>query len=97
MPSVDDEVIQRLEHDLEKTVGNKHTQLVADAVARMGHSHGASAQKLVDDVQQDVHDLFIDTTWPVCPRHQRHPLWFRDGAWWCETDGVAVARLGELA
>jgi hypothetical protein len=41
--------------------------------------------------------LFIDTSWPTCPRHRRHPLWFRDGAWWCETDDVAIAKLGELA
>jgi hypothetical protein len=97
MPSVDEEVIRRLEQDLERTVENTHAPLVADIVARMRHSDGASVQKLVDDVQQDVHDLFIDTTWPACPRHQRHPLWFRDGAWWCETDAVAVAKLGELA
>jgi len=53
-------------------------------------------QKVVDDVQQYFHDVFVDTTWPACPRHPHHPLWFRDGAWWCETDRVALARLGEL-
>jgi len=56
----------------------------------------APGEKLVEDVQQTIHDLFIDTTWPACPRHLRHPLWYRDGAWWCEADGVLVARLGEL-
>ena len=53
-------------------------------------------QKVVDDVQQYFHDVFIDITWPACPRHPHHPLWFRDGAWWCEADGVALFRLGEL-
>lgn len=38
---------------------------------------------------------FVDTVWPKCPRH-RHPLWFRDGSWWCERDDLCVARLGEL-
>jgi hypothetical protein len=45
--------------------------------------------------QQDIHDGFIDTAWPKCPRHP-HPLWFRDGSWWCERDQLCVARLGEL-
>jgi hypothetical protein len=57
---------------------------------------GDYVQKVVDDVQQHLHDLRIDTTWPRCPRHLRHPLWFRDGWWWCECDTVAIARLGEL-
>jgi hypothetical protein len=32
---------------------------------------------VVDDVQQYIHDTFIDTTWPACPRHPNHPLWLR--------------------
>jgi hypothetical protein len=50
----------------------------------------------VNDVQQYFHDTFVDTTWPACPRHPRHPLWYRAGSWWCVQDGVAVASLGEL-
>ena len=53
-------------------------------------------QKVVDDVQQYFHDTFIDTSWPRCPRHPNHPLWFRDGSWWCDRDEVAIAKLGEL-
>ena len=53
-------------------------------------------EKVVEDVQQYLHDNFVDTTWPTCPRHGRHPLWYGDGAWWCDQDGVAVTRLGEL-
>lgn len=27
----------------------------------------------VEDLQQRLHDTFVDTTWPACPRHRRHP------------------------
>ena len=47
-------------------------------------------QWLVDAVQQYVHDTFVDTTWPACPRHPNHPLWFHDDAWWCESERVAT-------
>jgi hypothetical protein len=51
---------------------------------------------VVDRFQQDVHDEHWDTTWPACPRHPNHPLWCRDGAWWCVADNVAIAPLGGL-
>ena len=54
------------------------------------------AQRLVDEVQQDYHDLFIDTTWPACPKHPNHPLWYHDGTWWCPRDEEAIAPLGGL-
>ena len=54
------------------------------------------AEELVGEVQQDLMDLFIDTTWPRCPRHFRHPLWFHDGGWFCDQDEVMVAPLGDL-
>jgi hypothetical protein len=34
--------------------------------------------------------------WPACPRHSNHPLWYRDGAWWCDQDDMQVAPLGKL-
>lgn len=49
---------------------------------------------LVEDVQQYVHDTYIDTTWPACPRHPNHPLWSRNG-WWCCGD-ERIAELGNL-
>ena len=52
-------------------------------------------QKLVDDVQQYFHDTFVDTTWPACPQHPNHPLWFHDDAWWCGTERIAT--FGTLA
>ena len=49
-----------------------------------------------EEVQQYIHDCFIDTRWPACPRHPNHPLWIREGSWWCERDGEAVAAVGSL-
>ncbi|HKG92415.1 MAG TPA: hypothetical protein VKA84_11005 [Gemmatimonadaceae bacterium] len=87
--------------------------LVADVTATLGAAHTAAvreiadgvqgldlpdhSRKCVDDVQQYLHDTFVDATWPTCPRHPRHPLDYRDGAWWCPHDNRPVARLGELA
>ena len=78
-------------------VGPAHLAEVTATEARLRPEAYGTEERLVEDVQQDFHDLFVDVTWPACPRHPNHPLWYRDGAWWCETDGVAVARLGELA
>jgi hypothetical protein len=56
-------------------------------------------RSVVDGLQQTAHDLFWDTTWPACPRHLRHPLWYDEGqqAWFCQQDGAVVAPLGGLA
>ena len=53
---------------------------------------------VVDGLQQTAHDAFWDTTWPACPRHPQHPLWFNAsrGEWYCQRDGVSIAPLGEL-
>jgi hypothetical protein len=91
------ELISRLERDVARTVGDAHRELVHETAARIQEFDIADAHaKIVDDVQQALHDEFVDTTWPACPRHHRHPLWYRDGAWWCEQDAVAIAPLGEL-
>jgi hypothetical protein len=52
--------------------------------------------KVVERVQQRLHDEFIDTTWPACPEHANHPLWLVDGWWRCDVSGTAVAELGRL-
>jgi len=56
-------------------------------------------QYFVDALQQTAHDLFWDTTWPACPLHPRHPLWYEvnSDAWWCHQDQQAIAPLGALA
>jgi len=56
----------------------------------------ATDEKLVEDVQQEIHDTFVDTSWPACPRHGGHPLWYREGAWFCERLQAPVAALGTL-
>jgi hypothetical protein len=53
-------------------------------------------EKVAEEVQQYFHDCFVDTTWPECPLHRRHPLWLHQGSWTCEQLGTRVARLGEL-
>ena len=51
---------------------------------------------VVDHFQQRMHDEFIDVSWPRCPRHPNHPMWLKDGAWWCTRDNVSIAPLGKL-
>lgn len=54
---------------------------------------------VVDGLQEAAHDLFWDTTWPACPVHPRHPLWYDEirRAWCCKQDPAVVAPLGCLA
>jgi hypothetical protein len=56
-------------------------------------------REVVDQLQQAAHDLYWDTTWPACPRHPNHPLWYDEGhgAWCCPRDGAPLAPLGGLA
>jgi hypothetical protein len=90
-------VLPLLQRDVETTLGPGHAQMIAATAADVRELHvDGEGDKLVEDVQQYFHDTFVDTAWPACPRHARHPLWYRDGSWWCVEDGVAVARLGEL-
>lgn len=91
------QVLPLLQRDVATTLGATHRQLIDGIAADVRELHVAGeAEKVVNDVQQYFHDTFVDTTWPACPRHAKHPLWYRDGAWWCVEDGVRIARLGEL-
>jgi hypothetical protein len=91
------QVLPLLQHDVAATLGHAHDKLIADIAADVRELHVAGeAEKVVNDVQQYFHDTSVDPTWPTCPRHGKHPLWYRDGSWWCVEDGVAVARLGQL-
>jgi hypothetical protein len=89
-----------LARDVTATLGALHECLVHDcASTSRNHIDEASpwyAQHLVDEVQQYFHDMRVDTTWPACPRHPNHPLWFKDGWWWCAQDAIAVSKLGDL-
>ena len=86
-----------LERDVERTLGPGHRDVIDAARANAARLDIVDrATKLVEDVQQEFHDTFVDTTWPACPRHRRHPLWYERGAWWCTQDHEIVASLGEL-
>ena len=97
MAHVSPEVLTLLERDISRTVGDRYRHRVREAAANVETLDIADGdEKLIEDVQQVLHDEFVDTSWPRCPRHHRHPLWYRDGGWWCETDRVFIARLGNL-
>ena len=92
-------VVDPLLRDLHATIGSDHDEVVRhelDLLLEYVDDIEWFGQRLVEDTQQVVHDQFIDTDWPRCPLHHRHPLWLHDGAWWCEQDNVRVAALGEL-
>ena len=88
----------RLGRDVAGTLGTAHQAVIRDEVAVVATLERDDLDYvLVEHVQQIFHDTFIDTTWPACPRHTRHPLWYENGSWWCTQDQVAIAPLGELA
>lgn len=85
--------------DVLRTVGEPGDGIAAMSAARVRLNCIGAADfewKVVDDVQQHIHDTFLDTTWPACPDHPNHPLWYSGGWWRCERTGKAFARLGEL-
>ena len=95
----EERIVRLLSQDLKTAIGPGHEGLAVENASRLRQFIDEPvqyAERVVDDTQQDIHDFFIDTTWPKCPRHQRHPLWLRDNTWWCEEDRVRVANFGEL-
>jgi len=95
-----EEVVELLLRDVETTLGasaREEASAFARLERRLGNVRDGHAETLVDSVQTYIHDCFIDPTWPACPLHGHHPLWFgRDDAWWCTSDDVKVAALGSL-
>ena len=94
------DIIRLLGEDVLATRGGRFADDIRAHAARIREFHDDRAlyfDMVVQDVQQDFHDLFIDTTWPTCPFHRRHPLWYHDGFWVCEQSGTRVAPLGGLA
>jgi hypothetical protein len=100
-------LLARLARDTDWTIPWRKRRDVQDSVSDVRAAHGwrfddgegieAFTEMYVEDIQQWLMDTFVDTSWPTCPRHGRHPLWFHDGAWHCDLDRVALAQLGELA
>lgn len=92
--------IPLLKRDIAATLGPSH-QAIVDRHVKLVLSYAdwpedVIAAKIINDVQQEIHDTFVDTTWPHCPAHPHHPLWFEEGAWRCSERGAAVAALGDL-
>ncbi len=92
-------VVRLLAQDIVATLGPGHENLVRHAAAHartLRNEPAAYVAKVVEDVQQELHDRFIDTTWPACPMHANHPLWLRDEQWVCESAATTIAALGSL-
>lgn len=83
--------------DLTSTLGGDHSaRVVSPARELRAFSGPGLGQRLVEDIQQQIPDEHISTTWPPCPVHGTHPLWVRDGQWVCLQSGLAVTSLGQL-
>jgi len=86
--------------DVKATIGTEQEQPIVEAAARRrlyADSPKRYVGDVVDEVQQFFHDAFVDTTWPSCPHHPNHPLWFSDGYWRCDRIEDPVAPLGGLS
>jgi len=84
--------------DVLATVGPGFAHIVVEEGARIrlfAEAVPEYEQRVVDDVQQRLHDAFVSTTWPACPLHPNHPLWYSDGWWRCSHAG-AIVPLGGL-
>jgi hypothetical protein len=91
--------VERLKRDVTSTLGNEQAPVVDLHAARLlpfDWPPDVRAARLIEGVQREVHDTFVDTTWPHCPAHPNHPLWYDDGAWRCSRLGDPVARPGDL-
>lgn len=94
----EERVVRFLSQDLLATIGPGFEGFAIEEAARLRLFEDTLAryeQRVIDDVQQRLHDEFVDTTWPACPLHHNHPLWYSEGWWRCPQEG-AIARLGEL-
>jgi|SRR6266850_1300121 len=95
----EERMVRLVSQDLLTTVGPGFEDMAIEAAARIrlfAKTLPDYEQRVIDDVQQRLHDEFVNTTWPTCPLHQNHPLWYSKGWWRCPKEG-AIARLGELA
>ena len=91
------EVVELLGRDVVATLGATYLAMVQSTARhhrQFDHDRESYMTTVVEDFQQYVHDCSIDTVWPACPEHSKHPMWFQAGYW--VADGVPVARLGEL-
>ena len=98
----DDEqrIVAAVSRDLVATMGPGLEHMAIAEAARIRSWFASTIaeyeRQVVEDVQQRLHDERLDTTWPKCPQHPNHPLWYSDGWWACPRNG-RVARLGDLS
>ena len=95
----EDRIITLVVRDLVATIGAGLEGMAAAEAARVRlftYTLEEYEQKVVDDIQQRLHDERLDTTWPTCPWHANHPMWYANGLWSCPERGV-IAKLGDLA
>ena len=85
--------------DVRATIGPGHEALIRANAKRLREfvdDPDHYRDRVIEDTQQDLHDRFIDTDWPRCPLHGRHPLWLGEGGWWCTQEQVFIAPVGQL-
>jgi len=90
-------VTDLLLRDVVATIGAGHeleVEALAACMRGLEPDPTRYAERVVGEFQQQIHDEFIDTAWPRCPRHPNHPMWFHEGAW--HADGRPIAPLGDL-
>lgn len=97
-----DDVIDLIAPDLVATLGwmvDQAKEVVATAGAVYEQDPALVAVRVAEEVQQWLHDSFLDATWPSCPSHRNHPLWLAEEppfTWHCPRDSTAIAPLGQL-
>jgi hypothetical protein len=99
---VPDEILDLITADLAATLGWSRVQ-GEEFVAQNAGEWAAGVPRVVllaESVQQRLHDDRVDTSWPACPKHPRHPLRLRRGppvTWTCPSTDETVCGLGNLA
>jgi hypothetical protein len=97
-----EDVIDLIAADLVATLGwtlHQAREVVATAGTVYEQDPELVAFQVAEEVQQWLHDSFLDTSWPPCPSHRNHPLWLAEEppfSWHCARDAAAVAPLGQL-
>jgi hypothetical protein len=91
------EVVPALEQDVLNTLGGYSRAIVAERVRELrALKIEFTDEKLVEDLQQRIHDERFDPVWPACPEHRSHPMEYRGGMWCCPRSGQPVVQLGTL-
>ncbi|MCA1708407.1 MAG: hypothetical protein LC808_36070, partial [Actinobacteria bacterium] len=74
-------VIDLIAPDLVATLGwtvDQAREVVATAGIVYEQDPELVAFQVAEEVQQWLHDSFLDTSWPPCPSHPNHPLWLAE-------------------